>query len=177
MSTAEPRLRDAIRASPPLLWSAAYFFFLLTGYYVLRPVRDAMGASADVEAVFSPATIAWFAARDIAIGDFTLQALFTGTFVAMLLLQPVYGCAGEPFSAAGVPARACTRCSSPACSASTSPSWARARDAARLFFVWTAVFNLFAVSVFWSFMADIFSDVEARRAVWLHRCRRHAGRR
>ena len=32
-----------------------------------------------------------------------------------------------------------------------------------IFFVWVAVFNLFAVSVFWSFMADIFSDAEARK--------------
>jgi AAA family ATP:ADP antiporter len=32
-----------------------------------------------------------------------------------------------------------------------------------VFFVWVAVFNLFAVSVFWSFMADIFSNDEARR--------------
>jgi len=31
-----------------------------------------------------------------------------------------------------------------------------------LFFIWLAVFNLFAVSVFWSFMADIYSDAEAR---------------
>ena len=31
-----------------------------------------------------------------------------------------------------------------------------------LFFIWLAVFNLFAVSVFWSFMADIYSDTEAR---------------
>ena len=31
------------------------------------------------------------------------------------------------------------------------------------FFVWTAVFNLFAVSVFWSFMADVFDDAHARQ--------------
>jgi AAA family ATP:ADP antiporter len=32
-----------------------------------------------------------------------------------------------------------------------------------LFFIWVAVFNLFAVSVFWSYMADIWRDAEARR--------------
>jgi AAA family ATP:ADP antiporter len=31
------------------------------------------------------------------------------------------------------------------------------------YFIWVAVFNLFAVSVFWSFMADIYTDPEARR--------------
>ena len=33
--------RDEVAA---LAWSFLYFFALLTGYYVLRPVRDAMGA-------------------------------------------------------------------------------------------------------------------------------------
>ena len=31
------------------------------------------------------------------------------------------------------------------------------------FFLWIAVFNLFAVAVFWSFMADVFSNAEARK--------------
>jgi AAA family ATP:ADP antiporter len=34
---------------------------------------------------------------------------------------------------------------------------------ARAFFIWTSVFNLFVVSVFWSFMADIYSNAQARR--------------
>ena len=36
--------RAALAESPPLLWSFLYFFCLLSGYYVLRPVREAMGA-------------------------------------------------------------------------------------------------------------------------------------
>jgi len=35
--------------------------------------------------------------------------------------------------------------------------------AARVFFVWISVFNLFAVSVFWSFMADLFSSEQGKR--------------
>src|SRR4051812_41467061 len=34
---------------------------------------------------------------------------------------------------------------------------------ARVFFVWISVFNLFAVSVFWSFMADVFSSEQGKR--------------
>ena len=41
-STRLGRLRSALAESPPLLWSFAYFFCLLSGYYVLRPVREAM---------------------------------------------------------------------------------------------------------------------------------------
>jgi len=32
-----------------------------------------------------------------------------------------------------------------------------------IFFAWVSVFNLFAVSIFWSFMTDIWSDEQARR--------------
>src|SRR5262249_33113174 len=34
---------------------------------------------------------------------------------------------------------------------------------ARVFYVWTAVYNLFVVSVFWSFMADIWTPAQGRR--------------
>ena len=43
------------------------------------------------------------------------------------------------------------------------------------FFLWITVFNLFAVAVFWSFMADVFSNVEAQGVLRLHRRGRHAG--
>lgn len=150
-----------MRASPPLLWAFLYFFCLLSGYYVLRPVREAMGASGDVEAVFPPAMIAFFANRGIALAEFILQALFTGTFLIMLLLQPMYGALVSRFPRrvflpavygffiatlllfhlafeAGMPGRGMA------------------------FFLWIAVFNLFAVAVFWSFMSDVFDTAEAR---------------
>jgi len=156
------QLRAALRDFPPLLWSFLYFFFLLTGYYVLRPVRDAMGAAADVEAVFSPAMISWFAARGIALGDFTLQALFTGTFVCMVLLQPVYGWLVSRF-----PRRVflpVVYLGFIACLVGFYAAFlGETPGRGAVFFIWVAVFNLFAVSVFWSFMADIFSDAEARR--------------
>ena len=50
-------LRGALAEFPPLLWSFLYFFFLLTGYYVLRPVRDAVAASNDPAMVFPPARV------------------------------------------------------------------------------------------------------------------------
>ena len=155
-------LRGALRESPPLLWSFLYFFFLLTGYYVLRPVRDAMGASADVEAVFPLALVEWAAARGWALGELTLQLLFTGTFIAMVVLQPVYGALVSRF-----PRRVflpVLYLAFIACLLGFYLVFGRevpGRGAA--FFIWVAVFNLFAVSVFWSFMADIYTDIEARR--------------
>jgi len=131
-------LRSAWVESRPMRWAFAYFFFLLTGYYVLRPVRDALGSTQN------------------------LQWLFTGTFIAMLLLQPLYG---------ALVSRYPRRVFLPlvygvfiACLlffywAFQQPfAW---RNGA--FFIWVAVFNLFAVSVFWSFMADVFSHADAKR--------------
>ncbi len=139
-----------------------YFFLLLTGYMVLRPVRDAMGASDDVSAVFPEALIGWAQARGFALADFTLQVLFTATFVAMVILQPLYGALVSRFP---------RRVFLPAvyllfiaCLAGFY--WAfhnQTSGRGALFFVWIAVFNLFAVSVFWSYMADVFDDADARK--------------
>lgn len=158
---AQPGLRAALRQSPPLFWACVYFFCLLSGYYVLRPVREAMAASADLQTVFPPALIAWFDGHGIALQDFVLQVLFTCVFVIMVVLQPLYGALVSRYPRrvflpavygffivtllgfyvlfdSGVPGRG------------------------MLFFFWTTVFNLFAVAVFWSFMADVFSNVQAR---------------
>jgi len=51
-------------------WSFAYFFCLLAGYYVLRPLRDEMGVAGGVR---------------------NLQWLFTATFLVMLGAVPLYG--------------------------------------------------------------------------------------
>ena len=160
--TAIERFRSALRDSPPLWWSLLYFFSLLSGYYVLRPVRDAMGASGDVLAVFPPWLVDWSERVGFALGDYTLQILFTGTFISMVLLQPVYGALVSRFPrriflpAVYLVFIACL----------LFFFWAfnhevPGRGAA--FFIWIAVFNLFAVSVFWSFMADVFSNENAKK--------------
>lgn len=145
-----------------LFWSFLYFFCLLTGYYVLRPVRDAMGASSDVAAIFPPALIEWAAARGLALGEFTLQLLFTGTFIAMVLLQPLYGALVSRFPRrVFLPAvyLVFIACLGGFYLAFDSSLPGRGS----LFFIWVAVFNLFAVSVFWSYMSDIYADLDARR--------------
>ena len=160
--TALARFRAALRDSPPLWWSLLYFFSLLSGYYVLRPVRDAMGASGDVSAVFPPWLVDWSERVGFALGDYTLQILFTGTFISMVLLQPIYGALVSRFPrriflpAVYLVFIACL----------LFFFWAfnhevPGRGAA--FFMWIAIFNLFAVSVFWSFMADVFSNENAKK--------------
>lgn len=160
--SAPGRFRTALAESPPLWWSLLYFFCLLCGYYVLRPVRDAMGASGNVADVFPRWVVQWAEGAGWDLAGLTLQVLFTVTFVAMVVLQPLYGALVSRFP---------RRVFLPmvylvfiACLVAFhwmfDQAWS-GRGAA--FFVWTAVFNLFAVSVFWSFMADVFDNAQAKQ--------------
>src|SRR5690606_23852234 len=154
--------RAALGESPQLPWSFLYFFCLLSGYYVLRPVREAMGASSDVATVFPPAFIEFFAARGIALKDLTLQVLFTCTFLIMLLLQPVYGWLVSRWPRrVFLPAVYGFFIATLLLFYAMFDSGVPGRGMA--FFLWITVFNLFAVAVFWSFMADVYDNVEARR--------------
>ncbi len=126
-----------------LLWSFTYFFCLLAGYYVLRPLRDEMG---------------------IAGGVRNLQWLFTATFVVMLVAVPVFGAI-----VARLPRRRFIPLVYHFFVANIAIFWLLLTldvgtvYVARVFFVWISVFNLFAVSVFWSFMADLYASEQGKR--------------
>jgi ATP:ADP antiporter, AAA family len=156
------RLMHRNRQTPALLWSFAYFFCLLSGYYVLRPVRDAMGASSEVEAVFPSAMVAFFAAHGIPLKDIVLQVLATCTFVFILIAQPLYGALVSKF-----PRRVFLPVLFGFFIACLFVFYAlfhsNVTGRGMAFFVWVTVFNVFSVSVFWSFMADVFNSHEARR--------------
>lgn len=126
-----------------LLWSFAYFFCLLAAYYILRPLRDEMG---------------------IAGGVRNLQWLFTATFLVMLAAVPLYG---------ALVARVARRLFIPLVYhffvLNLAIFWlllafdVERLIVARVFFVWISVFVLFAVSVFWSFMADVYNSEQGKR--------------
>src|SRR5581483_7157768 len=126
-----------------LAWSFAYFFCLLCGYYILRPLRDEMGIQSGVA---------------------NLPGLFSATFAATLALVPVFG-----WAAARLPRRRLVPWTYLFFVANIGVFYAlfesgAARPAvAAAFFVWVSVFNLFVVSVFWSLMADLFTPEQAAR--------------
>src|SRR5437763_1133064 len=125
------------------LWSFAYFFTLLAGYYVLRPLRDQMG---------------------IAGGIKNLPWLFTATFLSLLVAQPLYGAL-----VARLPRVRFIPIVYHFFVANLVLFWVLLTFdvekviVARVFFVWLSVFNLFAVAVFWSFMADLFTAEQGKR--------------
>lgn len=127
----------------PLAWAFSYFFCLLCGYSILRPVRDEMAIEGGLQ---------------------NLPWMMTATFLSMLGVTPLFGWLSA-------------RCSRVrllltvylffitnlvafyvAMTSQVSPEWV-----ARGFFVWLSVFNLFIVSVFWSFMADLFTPEQGGR--------------
>ena len=137
----------AINARPHELGGALAAFLcafaMFSSYSILRPIRETMGLTSGLE---------------------TLPALFWGTFIAMLLAQPVYGWLTSRFRRSVflpwvylffilniVAFHAWFRLES-------DHTWI-----ARVYFVWVSVFVLFVVAVFWSLMADVFSREQAGR--------------
>ncbi len=130
---------------PAMALSFVYFFCVLAAYYVIRPVREQLAA---------------------AVGSTQLPWFFAATFVATLALTPIF---------AWLVARWPRRIVVPvvylffiACLVAFIPLFARdglisPRALGIVFFVWVSVFNLFVVSVFWSFMTDIWDEGQARR--------------
>ena len=135
------------RETVAVAWSFAYFFCVLSAYYILRPIRETMAVSS---------------------GSGTIPYLFVGTFTATLVVAPVFG-----WIVSRYPRRQFLPwvylffvsnilvfwwLFSGVVDAGSSEVWL-----GRAFFVWLSVFNLFVVSVFWSFMADIYTREQGRR--------------
>jgi AAA family ATP:ADP antiporter len=128
-------------------WSFAYFFCVLAAYYILRPVREQLAVGSGPE---------------------NIPYLFIGTFVAVLIATPVFGWVASRFARrVFLPWVYLFFISnilffwlvfSQALDADREFIWL-----GRAFFVWLSVFNLFVVSVFWSFMADIYTREQGRR--------------
>ena len=128
-----------------MVLSFVYFFCVLAAYYVMRPVREQLSA---------------------AVGSIQLPWFYGATFIATLVLTPVFALLVARFPRpVVVPVVhgffiACLLAFVPLF---TSYGVLSPRALGALFFVWVSVFNLFVVSVFWSFMADIWDETQARR--------------
>lgn len=127
-----------------LLWATAYGFFILFSYYILRAVRD-----------------------DISSADRgNLQLLWTAVFFVMLGAVPLYSWVSSRFKrTVFVPLanRFFIACLVAFFAALILlPSGARPWID-RVFYVWTSVFALFVVTVFWGFVNDCFDNDQGRR--------------
>ena len=123
--------------------SFSFVFMLMASYYILRPIRDAMSSN-------------W--------SDAELSTLFTATFVFSFIAVALYGAACSRIKIGRLV---------PGIYGLFALSYfgfffafQMSHDApliGKAFFVWISIFSLFHVSVFWSFMADIFNKEQATR--------------
>src|ERR1700733_9075905 len=126
-----------------VLLSMSYFFFLFGSYSIVKPVRDAMGT------VYGMAHI---------------QELFTGTFIVSFLFAPLYsGLASRIKLSTFLPwvygfVAATILVFYALFQTAVDDRWVAAA-----FYVWVSTFNILIISVFWTFMADIFSRTQAKR--------------
>ncbi|MES9929226.1 MAG: MFS transporter, partial [Candidatus Thiodiazotropha sp. 6PDIVS] len=126
-----------------VFWSFLYFFSLLSSYYTLRPIRDEMGIIAGIE---------------------QMQWLFTGTFIAMMLVIPLFGLITSRLQRKQfLPYVYLFFIINLLLFYLVFGSDFSLTYAARAFFIWLSVFNLFVVSIFWSFMTDLYRNEQAKR--------------
>ncbi len=144
-----PPARRWLRLEPgeaaPVALSCAYFFCLLSSYYLVRPVRDALGVSGGTDA------LTW---------------LYMGTLTGTLVANPVFGALVARF-----PRRVFVPVVYHVLAGSYLLFWLALTRlthdaqvaAGRGFFIWLSVFNVFATSVFWGFMADVWRKEQGKR--------------
>jgi ATP:ADP antiporter, AAA family len=129
--------------APALFASFATLLCTFSSYAILRPVRDALGITSGLE---------------------TLPYLFWAVFIAMLLLQPLYG-----WLTSRLPRSVFLPSVYIFFAANLLGFWlwfhlqADHTWIARSYFVWVSVFNLFILAAFWGLMADVFTREQAGR--------------
>ena len=126
-----------------MLLSGLYFYFALSAYFILRPIRDEMAVASGVR---------------------NLPWLFAGALAAMLVANPLYAAV-----VARMPVRRFVAVTYGFFAANLLVFYVLWRmhvaevATGRAFFVWTSVFSLFVPSVFWGVMADTFHNTQAKR--------------
>ena len=142
-------LRHVIDVRPEELralgWSWLYIISLFVSYYILRPIRDEMGVAGGIE---------------------NLPWLFTGTLLGMIAVNPPFAALVKTLPRVkfiGISYRFFAfnlLCFAVLLGMASGEQniWI-----GRVFFVWTSIFNLFVVSVFWALMVDVFDTDQSKR--------------
>ena len=139
------RIASNVEASEvrALVGSFLFVVVLMSAYYILRPVRDAMASD------WTDAEVSWLWTLNffISTGVVALYGTLVARFPLRLLVPATYGIFALTFL--------------------FFYALASISDDRTLvdksFYVWVSVFSLFHISVFWSFMSELFSKEQAGR--------------
>ncbi|HEY3680282.1 MAG TPA: MFS transporter [Bradyrhizobium sp.] len=130
---------------PALAWAWLYIFSLLSSYYIMRPIRDQMGVAGGVN---------------------NLQWLFTGTLIGMLVLNLPFSWLVKTFPREKFIAISYRFFAANILLFALALHMATPGQTVwvgRVFFIWTSVFNLFVVSIFWQMIVDVFTSEQGKR--------------
>ena len=125
------------------LASFGFVLVLMAAYYILKPVRDAMASD------WSDAEVSWLWTINlfVTLGMNLLYSLALSLGRLQRVVPALYGFFALSFVGFALGADALVG----------------TELVHKAFYVWVSVFSLFHVSVFWSFMADLYSKEQARR--------------
>ena len=123
--------------------SFLFVVLLMSAYYILRPVRDAMASD------WTDAEVSWLWTLNFFISTavVALYGVLVSHFRLRLLVPAIYGIFALTFLSFFV----------------LASTMADRTLVDKSFYVWVSVFSLFHISVFWSFMSELLSKEQAGR--------------
>ena len=123
--------------------SFLFVIVLMTAYYILRPVRDAMASD------WTDAEVSWLWTLNFFISTavVAVYGVLVSRFRLRLLVPSIYAIFALTFLSFYA----------------LISTMADRTLVDKSFYVWVSVFSLFHISVFWSFMSDLFSKEQAGR--------------
>lgn len=131
------------REVPTVVASFCLFFCVLGGYFAVRPVRETVGTLLGKERVADLYIATWVASLAI----IPIYGALVARFRRSLFLPWIYGGIAVAFVIVGLTLRA------------SDGSIA----VGQFFYVFISVLNLFVVSVFWSFLLELFNNHQSKR--------------
>lgn len=145
------------RELPLALLAALFYFCVLGGYFLLRPVREAMGVSRGMDELrwlFVVTSIASLVVV-VAFGGVVAKAnrrrfIPVGYLFVIVCLIGFAGLLVADVSAGGS-------------LIGSGAESALARNVGYTYYVWLSVINLFVNSLFWAYMVDIFNTEQGKR--------------
>lgn len=126
-----------------VIFSFLFVVLLMSAYYILRPVRDAMASD------WTDAEVSWLWTMNFFISTaiVALYGIMVSKFRFRLLVPTMYGIFAVSFVIFY-----------------TLGSISEDRTLIdKAFYVWVSVFSLFNISIFWSFMSELFSKEQSGR--------------
>ena len=124
-----------------VFFSFLFVVVLMTAYYILRPVRDAMASD------WTDAEVSWLWTLNffISTGIVALYGIAVSKFCFRLLVPTMYGIFASSFVMFYF----------------LGSIYEDRTLIDKAFYVWVSVFSLFHISVFWSFMSELFNKEQS----------------